>query len=228
MHDQGSMPSTASCADACVQLGVQLRVGPVGLRPIDPGWHVFGPARPLLHLGSVDVFLEACDDLRAGEILLVDDGGRTDRACIGDLTALEVKGAGGGGMVVWGCHRDTVQLLEVGLPVFSLGARPSGPLRVETGAPGAVPRLGEHRVEPGDVVVADADGVLLLPGDRAAEIVSAAAEIAGTEAGQAAAMRNGRSLREQLEFAAYLERRGRDPSYTFREHLRRRGGAIER
>jgi regulator of RNase E activity RraA len=131
-------------------------------------------------------------------------------------------------MVVWGCHRDSVQLLEVDLPVFSLGARPNGPLGVEAAAPEAVPRLGEHRVEPDDLVDADADGVLLLAGDRADEIFRTAAEIAGTEAGQAAAMRDGRSLREQVAFAAYLERRGREPSYTFREHLRRGGGAIER
>jgi regulator of RNase E activity RraA len=94
MRDQGSVPTTASCADACVQLGVELRVAPVGLRPIDPRWRITGPAKAVLHLGSVGVFLEACDDLRPGEVLLVDDGGRTDRACIGDLTALEVKGAG--------------------------------------------------------------------------------------------------------------------------------------
>lgn len=228
MSDRGSAPATASCADACVQLGVPLRVGPAGMLPIDPAWHVLGPARPVLHLGSVDTFLEACEDLLAGEILLVDDRGRTDRACIGDLTALEVRGAGGAGMVVWGCHRDSVQLIEVGLPVFSLGARPNGPLGVESAPPDAAPRLGEHRVEPGDVVVADGDGVLLLPGDRADEIVEVAGEIAGTEAGQAEAMRGGRSLREQVGFAAYLEERGRDADYTFREHLRRRGGAIER
>jgi 4-hydroxy-4-methyl-2-oxoglutarate aldolase len=228
MMDQGSMPTTASVADACVQLSLELRLGPAGLLPIDSRWGGFGPVRPILHLGSVDVFLEACETLRAGEILLVDDGGRTDRACIGDLTALEVKGAGGGGMVVWGCHRDSAQLLEVGLPVFSLGSRPNGPLGVDPAPPEAVPRLGEHRIEPGNLIVADADGVVLLPGDRAEEIIGAAAEIAITEAGQAAAMRTGRSLREQVEFAVYLERREREPSYTFREHLRRGGGAIER
>jgi 4-hydroxy-4-methyl-2-oxoglutarate aldolase len=222
------LPTTATCADASVQLGVPLRVGPARLLPIDPAWRVFGPSRPVLHLGSVDAFLEACEELRPGDVLVVDDRGRTDRACIGDLTALEVKGAGGGGMVVWGCHRDTVQLLEVGLPVFSLGARSNGPLGMEPPDPGWVPHIGEQRVDPEDVVVADADGVLLLPGDRAEEIVGVADEIARTELGQAEAMRAGRSLREQVEFGDYLDRRMRDPSYTFRQHLRQRGGAIER
>jgi len=223
-----TVPTTASCADASVQLRVPLRVGPPGLLPIDPAWRSFGPAHPVLHLGSVDAFLQACEELRPGDVLVVDDRGRTDRACIGDLTGLEVKGAGGEGMVVWGCHRDSVQLLEVNLPVFSLGARPPGPLGVEPATPGTVPSLGVHPVEAGDVVVADADGVLLLPGDRAEEIVGVAAEIARTELDQAEAMRAGRSLREQVDFGEYVQRRARDPSYTFRDHLRRRGGAIER
>jgi 4-hydroxy-4-methyl-2-oxoglutarate aldolase len=228
MVDQDSAPSTAACADACVQLGVELRSGPAGLLPVDPGWRVIGPARPVIHLGSVDVFLEACQHLRPGDVLVVDDGGRTDRACVGDLTALEVKGAGGTGLVVWGCHRDSTQLLEVGLPVFSLGARPPGPVTVEPAAAGAVPRLAEHPVEPGDLVVGDEDGVVLLPGDRGEEILEAAAEIVGVESAQAADVRDGRSLRAQLDFDAYLEARRRDPSFSFREHLRRRGGAIER
>jgi 4-hydroxy-4-methyl-2-oxoglutarate aldolase len=112
--------------------------------------------------------------------------------------------------------------------VFSLGARSNGPLGMEPADPGWVPHIGEQRVDPEDVVVADADGVLLLPGDRAEEIVGVADEIARTELGQAEAMRAGRSLREQVEFGDYLDRRMRDPSYTFRQHLRQRGGAIER
>ncbi len=221
-------PATALCADACVQLGVPLRVGPVALGPIDPARRVHGPARAVLHLGSVDVFLEACEAMSPGDVLVIDDGGRTDRACTGDLTALEVKGAGGDGIVVWGCHRDTAQLIDVGLPVFSLGAMPNGPAGVEPARPGAVAHLGEHAVEQGDVVVGDADGVILLPGDRAEEILRVAAEIAGTETGQADAMRGGTSLRDQLDFRSYLAERDRDPSYTLRDHLKRRGGAIER
>lgn len=221
-------PSTAPLADACVQLGIPLRLAPPGLLPVDHSWQVFGPAHPVLHLGSVDVFLEACERMSEGDVLVVDDRGRLDRACVGDLTALELREAGAAGIVVWGSHRDSAQLLEVGLPVFSLGARSNGPLGVEPPPPDAAPRLGDHEVLNGDVVVGDADGVLLLPGGRVEEIVAAAAGIAETEAAQAAEMRAGRSLREQLDFARYLRERENDPSYTLREHLRRRGGAVER
>jgi 4-hydroxy-4-methyl-2-oxoglutarate aldolase len=196
------------------------------LLPVRREWRVEGPARPVLHAGSVDIFLEACESLHKGDVLIVDDGGRTDRACVGDLTALEVQGAGGAGIVVWGCHRDTGQLLDVDLPVFSLGARPNGPASVEDR--GGPPRLGEHPVEEGDVVVGDADGIVLVPAARVEEIMTTATEIVATETGQADAARKGRSLREQLDFAGYLAERSRDPSFTLREHLRRRGGAIER
>jgi 4-hydroxy-4-methyl-2-oxoglutarate aldolase len=216
--------STAACADACAQLGVPLRAMP--LLPVRREWRVVGPARPILHLGSVDAFLEACESLHEGDVLVVDDGGRNDRACIGDLTALEVRGAGGAGIVVWGCHRDTGQLLEVDLPVFSLGARPNGPASVEERS--GPPTLGEHPVAEGDVVVGDADGIVLVPADRVQEIMAAAAEIVATETDQADAARKGQSLRDQLDFAGYLAEWKRNPSFTLREHLRRRGGSIER
>jgi regulator of RNase E activity RraA len=105
---------------------------------------------------------------------------------------------------------------------------PNGPSGVEAATPGAVAHLGEHPVEPGDVVVGDADGVILLPGDRAEEVLRVAGEIASTETAQADAMREGTSLREQLAFRDYLAERERDPGYTLRDHLKKRGGAIER
>jgi 4-hydroxy-4-methyl-2-oxoglutarate aldolase len=60
-------------------------------------------------------------------VLVVDNGGRLDEACIGDLVALEAQAAGVEGMVIWGLHRDTVDIRAIGLPVFSLGAIPTGP-----------------------------------------------------------------------------------------------------
>jgi 4-hydroxy-4-methyl-2-oxoglutarate aldolase len=78
-----------------------------------------------------------------------------------------------------------------------------------------------------DVVFGDLDGILFVPDQQVEEILAVARSIWQRERDQASAMRAGKTLREQLRFDAYLARRAADPSYTFREHLRALGGAIE-
>ncbi len=78
-----------------------------------------------------------------------------------------------------------------------------------------------------DAVFADADGVLFVPGARLDEVLETAAGIARTERSQAERIRSGDTLRRQTSFEEFLERRAADPGYSFRQHLRRVGGAIE-
>ncbi|MFD4395494.1 RraA family protein [Kitasatospora sp. NPDC058478] len=221
--------STPLVADACVRLGVGLRAAPVGVAAVVAGGRVAGRVLPVRHYGSVDVFLEAYGAARDGDVLVIDNGGRTDEACIGDLAVLEARAAGVAGIVVWGLHRDTPELVEIGLPVFSYGALPLGPVRLDGREPEALvtARVGPHLVGAGDVVFGDADGVLFVPADRVGEVLEAAAAIAGTERAQAGRIASGDTLRRQTAFDEYLERRAADPSYSFRQHLRRVGGAIE-
>ncbi len=88
-------------------------------------------------------------------------------------------------------------------------------------------RFGNFVVERSDVAFADDDGCLFVRGQHADGLLSVAHEIWERERRQAEAIKSGRSLRDQLDFARYLKKRAADPGYTFREHLRKISGAIE-
>lgn len=218
--------TSAHIADGCMRVGLEVRCGPAALRPLAPGAVFAGPAAPALHLGSVDRLLEAIDAAAPGDVLLVDDDGRADEACLGDLVVLEAARGGLAGIVVWGLHRDTADLLAIGLPLHSLGSLPTGPLPQHVHRDRTV-HLGEWEVEAGDLVVADDDGVVLVEAVHAQAVLAAARSIRDAEQAQAERMRAGTSLREQLRFADYLARRATDPTWTFRQHLREVGGEIE-
>jgi len=221
--------STPLVFDSCLRLGIDTRVSPPGLAPIAPGMRAAGRVVPVRHSGSVDVFLEAIDTAGPRDVLVVDDGGRRDAACIGDLVTLEASAAGLGAIVLWGSHRDTPELRQIGLPVFTYGACSSGPTRLDAydaGAAGSA-RFGSFIVGPSDIVLADDDGAVFVAAARAEEVARVAREIAARERSQADRVRGGITLREQLRFDEYRALRAADPAYTFRAHLRRVGGAIE-
>ena len=221
--------TTPHVADACLRLGIPVRCAPAGMLPLWRGSHMVGRVRPARHYGSVDIFFEAIEGSEPGDVLVVDNGGRDDEACVGDLVALEVSQAGLSGIVIWGLHRDTSELRTIRLPVFSLGSLPTGPQRVDPQETTALSSAScdQHTLTTDDVVLGDDDGVLFVPLDRAGDIADLAATIRDTERRQAAQMRLGTSFRSQTRFSDYLTARESNPDLTFRQHLRAIGGAIE-
>lgn len=160
---------------------------------------------------------------------MVDNGGRLDEACVGDLVALEAQAAGLEGIVIWGLHRDTADIQAIGLPVFSLGAIPTGPQRLDARPQDALQSatVGDWTVGREDVVLGDEDGVLFMPAAAAGDLFTLAETIRDTERRQAEQIRAGISLRRQVQFDTYLAHRQHRPSLSFRDHLRAVGGAIE-
>lgn len=221
--------TTPHIADACLRSGVEVRCAPCEIRALGATDRAAGRVRPVRHYGSVDIFLEALEESSPGEIMVIDNSGRRDEACVGDLIVLEAQQAGMTGLVIWGLHRDTPELLEIGLPIFSLGGCPTGPLRLDPREAGALAsaRVGPWTVGAGDVAIGDANGVIFVPAATAEEIATLARSIRGTERVQSEKMHRGTSLRAQLRFREFLDRRAANPAVTFRDHLRRIGGAIE-
>src|SRR3989475_5230507 len=221
--------STALIADACVRLQVPLRIAPSGIHPLVPEMRVAGRVLPARHRGSVEVFLEAMRKALPGDVLVVDNEGRTDESCVGDLTVLEARAWGVAGLVVRGYHRDTNELVRLRFPVFSYGSYPAGPRRLDQRGPLDLSSAlwDGFTVDSDDGIFGDDDGVLFVKRTKIEDVLKVAKSISNVERKQAETIHAGKKLSEQLNFDQYLAKRNSDPSYTFRRHLRERGGAVE-
>ncbi|GAA1055557.1 hypothetical protein GCM10017608_29810 [Agromyces luteolus] len=140
----------------------------------------FIPARPDLfasHGGGYNAQKRAFDSVGAGEVLVVDARGERGTGTVGDVLALRAKVRGAAGIVTDGGVRDFDAVAEIGIPVFSQGPHPSvlGRRHVpwETDVTVA---CGGAAVQPGDVIVGDGDGVIVIPPHLVAEVTAEAAE----------------------------------------------------
>ena len=213
--------TTPHLADACMRVGVQVRCCPSGLRPISEGMRCSGRVLTASHTGGVDVFLEALMQAERGDVQTMVAG------LMKPVLAISSRSKPiWAGIVIDGLHRDTTEIKAIGIPLFSLGALPTGPQRNGLTRPATPQKVGVGRwsVDQTDYVVADADGAIFLPG---LQILAAASNIRDIEKRQAESMRRGISLREQTKFELYLRARQTQPGYGFREHLRTIGRAIE-
>jgi 4-hydroxy-4-methyl-2-oxoglutarate aldolase len=220
--------TTPAIADACRHLNLAVRAAPLGIAPVAPEMRLAGRAFPAQFYGSFDIVLEAIDLMENGEVLVLDNGGRTDAACISDAAVLEARKQRVSGIVIWGCHRQTPEIRKIGFPVFSYGRCPHGALEVQPRPDDAVTAayVGEQRITQDDVVFGDEDGVLFVAYADVQDVIAKAREIQRAEREQISGIYEGRTLREQFKFDEYLRKRKANPSYTFHEHLKSVGGTV--
>lgn len=188
---------TAVIGDVMDSQGLTRQFLPPAIRALTPDMMIAGRAMPVLeadccgetigHTGRADAFglmFRALDELKTGEIYIC-TGASPRYALWGGLMSTRARALGAAGVVLDGFHRDTREILQLGFPVFSHGSYAQDQrlrgrvvdfrcaIEFENGA----------QVRPGDVIVGDIDGVLVIPGDHATEIVRLALAKVDGEAG---------------------------------------------
>jgi 4-hydroxy-4-methyl-2-oxoglutarate aldolase len=196
---------TTTISDALDRLGIAGQAH--GIVPLDRSFRLCGRAFTIRYgtAGSTpgDVG-DYVDDVEPGAVIVIDNGGRLDATVWGDLLTIVAHRRGLGGTVIHGVCRDTPRSLQLGYPLFTRGAyMRTGKDRVQVEAYEESVTLGEVLVEPGDIVVGDADGVVSVPRAREDDVLAAAAEIAAAEDRIRAAVEAGERLDEARKREGY-------------------------
>ncbi|MEV8547347.1 RraA family protein [Streptomyces sp. NPDC051572] len=177
--DQFREHSVANLGDALDRLNIV----DGGIAPVWNGARAVGTALPVLTVaGDNKAVIAALEHIRPGDILVINAFGFEGRAIIGDNLAQRFDVFGAVGAVVDGYVRDGAIIEQLGIPVFARGLTPAGPFKNGPGTIGESVAIGGVVVEPGDIVVADADGVIVIPPHRAEEALAAVKEIVAREA----------------------------------------------
>jgi regulator of RNase E activity RraA len=193
--------STTNVSDALDKLG--LRSGIVGIRPTWDCGKIAGRAVTIKitaaglttskhHLGT-----EAIDAAAAGDVIVVDNGGRTDVSCWGGILAIAASVKGIAGVIIDGACRDIDDYVDVEFPVYARNPVPvTARNRVMQEAYNVLIQCGGAQVRPGDLVIADRSGVCVIPQERAAEVIQAAVELFQKEEAMMAELKQGVNVLE--------------------------------
>ncbi|MFF7308913.1 RraA family protein [Streptomyces sp. NPDC008137] len=161
----------------------RLNIADGGIAPIWKGAKAVGTALPVLTVaGDNKAVIAALEHIRPGDILVINAFGYDGRAIVGDNLAQRFAVHGAAGAVIDGFVRDAEIIEQLRVPVFARGLTPAGPFKNGPGTIGEAVAIGGVVVNPGDIVAADGDGVIVIPPHRAEGALRAVEEIVAREA----------------------------------------------
>ena len=177
--DRASRLDTTALSDALDRLGIAGQC--LGVKPLDPGFRLAGRAFTILYgpagtpSGTVGDYI---DDVPDGGVVVLDNGGREDATVWGDILTMVAHRRGLAGTVIDGACRDTHLARELGYAIYSRSwSMRTGKDRVQVEAMNGPVNIGEARVEDGDLLRGDADGVVVVPRAHEDAVLAAAEEI---------------------------------------------------
>jgi regulator of RNase E activity RraA len=191
--------STCVVSDAMDQLGIR-RGGCVGILPLEPSTRIAGPAFTVRFVPKAGVpapLPEYMDKPRPGDVVVIANSGRLDCSGWGDLRSLAAQQRGLAGTVVDGAYRDVEEQRSIGYPVFGRSAIMANTTGVVALAAVNEPvEIAGVPVRPGDFILADASGVLVIPAADVDRVLEAAERHAAVEERIVAAIRGGMSFEQ--------------------------------
>jgi regulator of RNase E activity RraA len=173
----------ANIGDAMDRLGV----ADSAIHAIWPGARLAGPAftvwtRP----GDNQGIHRALQLARPGDVMVVAGGGDESRALLGELIGERAISLGLAGFALDGAARDAEALGEIGMPVFARAVTPAGPYKDGPSRLGTPISFGGIPVLPGDIIIGDSDGVVVVPRELAAQVAEAAEAVFADESSRRA------------------------------------------
>jgi 4-hydroxy-4-methyl-2-oxoglutarate aldolase len=203
-----------AAADELVRFGsatVHEAMGRVGLmkpymRPIYAGAQVSGTAvTVLLQPGDNWMLHVVAEQIQPGDVVVATVTAESTDGFFGDLLATSFKARGARALIIDGGVRDVKVLTEMAFPVWSKAISSKGTVKATLGSVNIPVVCADMLVTPGDVIVADDDGVAVVALERLAGVVEAADAIKRKEAGYRQAIAAGQQLADQIGFRALIE-----------------------
>ena len=180
-----------------------------GIKPLDPTRRMAGRALTVELRPADNLMVHyALTKAQPGDVLVVDAKGFTEAGPWGDLLTLAAQKAGLAGLIMDGMVRDADTIIEMGFPVFCRGLSIKGTNKMQPGRVNEPIQCGGVSVEPGDVVVGDRDGVVVVTQARADEVLAASEAREAKEDAFRAELNAGRTTVELLGLEPILTKMG--------------------
>jgi 4-hydroxy-4-methyl-2-oxoglutarate aldolase len=196
---------TTSISDAMDRLGIPGQC--LNIKPLDPRFRLTGRAFTILYgpagtpPGTVGDYIE---DVPVGGVVVLDNGGRENATVWGDILTWVANRRGVAGTVIDGACRDTQLARELGYPIYSRSySMRTGKDRIQVEAMGGPVNIGDARVNQGDILRGDADGVVAIPQTHEDAILTNAEQIDAAESEIRRLVNEGNTLTEARKQLGY-------------------------
>ena len=166
------------------------------IAPLAPTMHLAGPALTIDVRPGDNLMIHAAMALaRPGDVLVIDGKGDESCALMGEIMVSQCMALGIAGVVVYGAVRDTEAIRALGFPMYAVGANPNGPSKLVPGRINWPVSVGGVTVQPGDLVVADGDGVVVVETAKVPTVLELAQKKLADETARIDGIRSGTQLR---------------------------------